>query len=149
MFDSYKIESGDTIQSVAKKFNMSIDDLFKVNKWNLINLQEGEVINILDNKNNYLDKYTVVKGDTLYSISNKYNISKEDLALLNGLELDEYLYPDQVIYVPKNNVGVYITRDNDTLKSIIENNNINPNDIYRLNSNIFIVPDQLIVYRKN
>ena len=149
MYDSYRIEPGDTIASVSEKFGISIDDLFNVNNWSFMNLQEGEVINIPYNKSNYLDKYTIVKGDTLYSIGKKYNISKEDLALINGLELDEYLYPNQVISVPKDGTMVYVTKEDDTINDIIKNTNSDPVEILMLNSNIKVLPDQMIIYRKN
>ena len=149
MYDSYRIESGDTIASVAEKFDISIDDLFRVNSWSSISLQDGEIINIPYNKNNYLDKYTVVKGDTLYNLANKYNISKEDLALMNGLEMDEYLGVGQVISVPKNGVGIYVTREGDDIKMIINNLNRDPREIFMLNDSIRVLPDQMIIYRKN
>ena len=149
MYDSYRIESGDTIASVADKFGISIDDLFNVNKWSFMNLQEGELINIPVNKSNYLDKYTIVKGDTLYSIGNKYGVSKEVLALMNGLELDEYLYPGEVISVPRSNVGIYVTGDSDTINSIISRTNSDLDNFIMLNGDIKVLPDQMIIYKKN
>ncbi|MFD2824418.1 glucosaminidase domain-containing protein [Lacinutrix iliipiscaria] len=44
------------------------------------------------------DKHTVVKGDTLYSISRKFKVSVEDLQQLNGLESTE-IHIGQVLYV--------------------------------------------------
>ncbi|RAJ14607.1 glucosaminidase domain-containing protein [Olleya aquimaris] len=44
------------------------------------------------------DKHTVVKGDTLYSLSKKYNISIDQLKSLNGLENND-LFIGQVLYV--------------------------------------------------
>ncbi len=44
------------------------------------------------------DKHTVVKGDTLYSISRKYNISVDELKSLNGLQSND-LHIGQKIYI--------------------------------------------------
>ncbi|MDO6596076.1 glucosaminidase domain-containing protein [Oceanihabitans sp. 2_MG-2023] len=44
------------------------------------------------------DKYTVAKGDTLYSISKKYKITVQELQELNGLN-DTGLFVGQVLYV--------------------------------------------------
>ncbi len=45
--------------------------------------------------------YTVQKGDTLFNISQKFNISWTTLASLNNLKSPFYLKPGQVIKVPK------------------------------------------------
>ena len=44
------------------------------------------------------DKHTVVKGDTLYSISKKYNVSVDELKSLNGLENND-LFIGQVLFI--------------------------------------------------
>ena len=45
--------------------------------------------------------YTVQKGDTLFNISQKFNISWNTLATLNNLKSPFYLKPGQTLKVPK------------------------------------------------
>lgn len=45
--------------------------------------------------------YTVQKGDTLFNISQKFNISWTTLATLNNLKSPFYLKPGQTLKVPK------------------------------------------------
>ncbi len=45
--------------------------------------------------------YTVKKGDTLFNISQKFNIDWTTLAALNNLKSPFYLKPDQTLQVPK------------------------------------------------
>jgi LysM repeat protein len=45
--------------------------------------------------------YTVAKGDTLFNISQKFNISWTTLATLNNLKSPFYLKPGQTLKVPK------------------------------------------------
>lgn len=45
--------------------------------------------------------YTVQKGDTLFNISQKFNISWTTMATLNNLKSPFYLKPGQIIKVPK------------------------------------------------
>jgi len=45
--------------------------------------------------------YTVAKGDTLFNISQKYNISWTTLATLNNLKSPFALKPGQVLKIPK------------------------------------------------
>ncbi|HYV33659.1 MAG TPA: LysM domain-containing protein [Candidatus Limnocylindria bacterium] len=45
--------------------------------------------------------YTIQKGDTLFDISQKFNISWTTLATLNNLKSPFYLKPGQTLKVPK------------------------------------------------
>ena len=47
-----------------------------------------------------LRQYTVKKGDTLYSISQKRNISVDELRKLNKLKKDQDIFPGQKMNVP-------------------------------------------------
>jgi LysM repeat protein len=47
-----------------------------------------------------LGEYIVKKGDTLYSIAKKYNISVDTLKSLNNIGYD-VIYPYQALIVPK------------------------------------------------
>lgn len=148
MYESYEIQPGDTISSVAEKFMISIDDLFSANNWSYMNLEAGEIINIPYSRDNSFDRYIVKKGDTLYEIGKIYDVSTADLALLNGLELNEYIYPDQELLVPKEGVRIYITKENDTIDEISNKTNISKEDLVNLNEKIIVVPDQLIIYKE-
>ena len=49
--------------------------------------------------------YTVNKGDTLYSISKKFNVNPKLVSELNGLKVEEYIYPNQTLIIPKKGNG--------------------------------------------
>ena len=59
----------------------------------------------------YYEYYTIKRGDNLYQIAKNYNVNPSLLAALNGLDLNEFIYPNQVIMVPKNEFSYYITKD--------------------------------------
>ena len=92
--------------------------------------------------------YTVKKGDNLYEIAKRYNISVKDLSELNGLEINEYIYPEQRLLVPEERVQVYITKDGDTIQTIIDKLGTNREEIFVYNPKIYLLPEQLIAYRK-
>lgn len=98
--------------------------------------------------NSFFDYYIVKKGDNLYEIAKKNNIDVDDLLLINGLDKSDYIYPDQEILIPKNNYKVLITKDNDTINSISKKLNMSISELINQNSNLFLEPNQLIVYRK-
>ena len=73
-------------------------------------------------------EYVVQKGDSLYTIAKKYNVSVDDLLKVNGLS-SALIYPNQVLIVPLNTNGnvyfvEYVVKDNDTLNSIADKYNI-------------------------
>ena len=45
-------------------------------------------------------RYTVQPGDTLYSISRRYNVSVSALASANGLTMNSWLYTGQHLVIP-------------------------------------------------
>lgn len=78
----------------------------------------------------------------------KYGLTAKEIAELNGLELNEYIYPDQKILVPKENVKIYITEEGDTLNQVAQKLNISKETIDSYNKEIYLLPEQLIAYVK-
>lgn len=78
----------------------------------------------------------------------KYGLTAKGIAELNGLELNEYIYPDQKILVPKENVKIYITEEWDTLNQVAQKLNISKETIDSYNKEIYLLPEQLIAYVK-
>lgn len=146
---TYIVQVGDTIQSIADKFNVNASDLIRENDLqNIYYLVPGlELVIPTTSESSAFEYYTVQKGDNLYQIGKKYNITPELLANLNGLELNEYIFPDQKLLVPKNGVFVYITKEGDTLNLVSDELGIPRESIILYNDNIYLLPEQLIAYR--
>ena len=91
----YTVKSGDTLYSIARKYNTSVDEIIKLNYLKDTNLKPGQIIRIpefyfdMDNMNlpNYIN-YTVKSGDTLYSIARDNNVSVDVLRKDNALTSD-------------------------------------------------------------
>ena len=98
------------------------------------------------NTNDMFDIYVVEKGDSIYSISNKFRIPYRELILLNGLNENDYIYPNQQLLVPKTNTKFYITKENDTIDNISSYLGINSYDILNKNGNLILEKDQMIIY---
>jgi len=101
----------------------------------------------LDEKNTYFTTYTIEKGDNLYEISRRYNINPKLLASVNGLESNEYIYPGQELIIPKSGYSYYITGEGDTLKGVADAFKTNSTELLHFNKNIFLLPDQILVYK--
>ena len=74
---------------------------------------------------------------------------KVKIWILNGLELSDYIYPKQVLIIPKDNVRVYITEKGDTLKDLEANLGFTIQKILEDNPNLYLVENQLIIERDN
>lgn len=96
----------------------------------------------------YYTYYTVNKGDTLYSISKKFNVNPKLVSELNGLKTDEYIYPNQTLIIPKKGIQYYITKEDDTLKMVAKIFNAKEEDITKQNKTIYLLPGQMIFYRE-
>lgn len=147
MYKIYKVTTGDTLESNAKKFNTTIKNLQEINDKDYISM--GELIIVPnDRKSDWFDVYTVKQGDNLYAIAQKYNISLIDLLNINGLDKDNYIYPGQELMVPKSNVKVIVTKENETINSASKRLGLNNEELLYQNDNIYLLPEQLLIYKE-
>ena len=135
----YIVKQGDTLENIASLYNVSVNDIIKANNLKMpFNLEPGTALNIPLGVTNIFDYYTILKGDTLYSVAKKNNVTVNILSAINGLDPSEYIYPGQTILVPT--MG-------DTIQNIARYFNTTVANLSYNNNNIYLLPDQLIVYR--
>lgn len=145
MFRVYEVLADDTLDSIANMYNTTINNLKEINGFSSIN--SGDMI-VVPNDNKWYKSYIVKKGDNMYQIANMNNISVSELMYINGLDNDDYIYPEQEIIIPKDNYNIYITKENDNLKNILDFFDGNIDELVKQSKNINILEDQLIVYKK-
>ncbi len=149
MYDKYLIQPGDDISSIAKKFNTKENIIMDLNNIPFPDMiRAGKEIIVPINKEKYFDYYTIKKGDSLYAIARQYNINPDLLAILNGLNSQDYIYPDQEILIPKSNYSYYVTKDGDTLDIVADKFNVSHQEMLNNNETIYLLPGQLLV-KKN
>lgn len=144
MYGMYMIGIRDTLESIANRYGTTVNVLREINPNS--NFTVGSTI-IVPTTKEYFDVYTIEKGDNLYEIAKKYNTDYNLLALFNGLNINDYIYPGNSILVPKKDVKYYFTKKNDTLSSVVRLLNANLNKLLRENNNIYLEEGQLIVYK--
>lgn len=149
MYRIYQVEYGDTIDSIAKKTKTTSDNIKNINGFNDdSDLVVGSLIIVPKENDKIFGTYKVKQGDSIYSIAKMYDVNPDTLLLLNGLNKNDYIYPNQEIIVPNQGVTVYVTKQGDTLDTIINNLGIDANTFNRENERIFVVEDQLVVHKK-
>lgn len=146
--DIYVVKENETIEDIAKRFNLTVNDLQSVNDINLYEIKPGDNINIPFILTEDFIYYTIEKGDTLKQIAKDENISIKTLAYLNGLDIDDYIYPNQILLIPKENVKVYITQPGDTIKNLEKELGFKLAKILEDNPEIYLVENQLLIERE-
>ena len=117
--DEYIVQAGDTLYKISSMFNISVQELIALNNLSSTNLSIGQKLKVAkkDEENNS-DKtiYTVVKGDTLYQIAQKYSVSVQDIIDANNL-VSTSLSIGQKLLIPTSN-------NKDTLYTVVSGDNL-------------------------
>lgn len=102
---TYVVTSGDTLYSIARKFNTTVDALKTLNNLTTNTLQIGQTLRIpgateeeTETELDYVN-YTVKSGDSLYAIAKKYGITVDELKEFNNLTSNT-LSIGQVLRIP-------------------------------------------------
>jgi len=86
------VKEGDTFSKIARKYNLSLAKLFRLNSFedfDKIEVGQEVVVGYKDEDPNYdtsaIMYHIVRKNETLYRISTKYGVSIDEIKRLNGL----------------------------------------------------------------
>ena len=157
-YNEYRVVSGDTLYSIAKRNNITVDTLVS---WNGLEdknyIKIGDLLIVKDGQ----FKYTVVSGDTIYKISRKFQTSVESIKSINGLK-DNTIYIGQVLNIDGLEVITapqpqsfkpkqieYTVKSGDRLGKIAKKYNVTVEEIVRANGlcnpNFIKVGQKLII----
>lgn len=147
MYEIYTINKDDEIDDILRKYNIDMEELVKINGIiDLNNLKEGMQIIVPVNRNNIYKYYTVKKGDTISGIASLYNIDKDMLVAINGLDMEDYIYPNQTLILPNDGVLLYLTKSGDTIRDVLDKFNVSIEELLRNNENIYLMEEQIISF---
>lgn len=154
----YEVQKGDNLFSIAKKYNVSIEDLKKWNNLNDLNVQQGSKLalaNTIENdkaEDSKFIEYKVQKGENIISIARKYNVMVEQIREWNALEsnilkagttinilkqavaiTETKQSKNDVVSSENEDVKLYYVKKGDSLFSIAKKHNVTASDIKKWN----------------
>jgi len=137
--DFYEVQKGDNLFSIAKKFNVSLEDLKKWNNLNDLNVEQGSKLTLVNNDEEPVKEATyktevkitehiVDRGENLGIIARKYDVSISDIKDWNKIE-DNNIQLGAKLIVGKKYVVLTDTKNTQTKK---ENIAVNDRDEVKL-----------------
>lgn len=63
--------------------------------------------------------------------------------------MEDYIYPNQEILIPKSGYSYYITKEGDTIDIASEIFKTSKERLLKYNTSIYLLPGQIIVNKKN
>ena len=153
--NKYIVKEGDTLYSIAKKNNISVENIKRLNNLKDNNIYKGQELILKNNNTQDENIYIVKKGDTLYSIAKDNNMSVAELKELNNLHTNEIYIGDQLLInsnkIDNENYELYIVQKGDSLWKIAKENNIKINDLIKINNlnNLSLSVGQELIVPKN
>ncbi|HHW69242.1 MAG TPA: LysM peptidoglycan-binding domain-containing protein, partial [Tenericutes bacterium] len=142
---TYVVKSGDSLYSIAQKYGITVDELKRANNLTSNTLSIGQTLIIPTAEtppiSDYIN-YTVVSGDSLYSIAKKYNTTVDELIGFNSLQ-NTLLNPGQILKIPvpgttvdepQQNYINYTVKSGDNLYAIARNYNTSVDSIITANN---------------
>lgn len=134
--NTYVVQKGDTLYSIANKLGTTVSELKKENNLTTNTLQIGEVLRI-PTKEIYEEEniYIVQKGDTLNSVAMANNTTVDELKRINNLT-SNILSTGQLLKIPSALLpeSTYIVKKGDSLYSIANKYNTTVDELKRINN---------------
>lgn len=114
-FLHYKVRKGETLEKIAKRFDVSVDEILKVNRLRRSRIKAGTTLKIPSSAYNIFKDgksvtgtgrhpesilYVVKRGDTLSRIAKRHKVSLSTLAKENKLHANYKVLHGQKIFIP-------------------------------------------------
>lgn len=116
------VARGDTLFTIANTYNTSIFSITEANELETPNLVVGQAL-VIPIVGRY---YFVQPGDTLFSVARQFDISREELAQINNIQLNAVLPVGLRLYIPPRprpsiTSFAYVEPIGDTVSEVLEN----------------------------
>lgn len=162
----HKIEKGQSLYSISKLYNVTLDDIYANNPDAKSGVKAGQeikipskaavatstpsviiktntttvsssTINVDASDTSRYKTYVVGKKETLYAITKKFNITEAELKILNPILINQGLKEGQVIVIGEKPQRVAVKQNLDIKQPVNNPDSINPHVIHRNKKNSY------------
>jgi len=131
----YVVKKGDSLYKIAGMYGMTVNELKALNNLTSNNLAIGQQLKVIEpDTSSNANTYTVVPGDSLYSIAKRFGITVDALKQANNKQ-SNLLSIGEVLTIPTNdNTRYYVVKAGDSLWAISRTFNTTVQEIMRANN---------------
>lgn len=134
---NYTVKQSDTLYSLSKKYDVTIEKLMEANKLPSEKIIVGQQLLVPSEHPKEYYSYTVQKGDTLFSLAQKYGVNVDELMMQNNKKTDQIVIGEQILVpvemITKNEEAIYTVLPGDTLWGIAERFGITIGELVKKN----------------
>ncbi len=155
---SHTVAQGQTLYSISKLYNTTVDEIIKFNPGSAEKLSVGQKLIIPRNsakKKTATKTHTIQSGETLYRLSKMYNVTTEELCAANpGLSINNFRTGEVIVIPTKEQdkkdtptvatqqtkdekqltiVGIHKVKRKESIESICEEYSITKEDLIKAN----------------
>ena len=130
--NTYRVRPGDSLYSIAKQFNITVDELKRANNLSNNFISVNQELKIPSKIGEETQLYTVKSGDTLYSIAKENNTTVQNIKNANNLTSDILTIGTKLI-IPTPET-TYVVKPGDNLYQIARKYGTTVDNIKALNN---------------
>lgn len=102
---THLVKKGETVYGISRMYGIPVSRIYEMHPSSRYGIKEGEVITLSQETASAQGErgykyYTIKKGDTLYSVANRYNTTVESLMSANPGVSEKNFKSDEVIRIP-------------------------------------------------
>jgi len=110
----HTVERGQTVYSISVMYNVSVEDIYRLNPESRKKIRAGEVLKIPQESGSYI-YHTILPQETLYSLAQQNHMKGEDIIAANpGLSVKTFTI-GKIIRIPTNRVTTPIKGGNEAV----------------------------------
>lgn len=149
---THTVRAGESLWTIARYYNVDTKTLCN---WNNIGvktpLRVGQKLEIRSDQYGHQIRYTLKKGDSLWTVAQKFGVTTTQLSGWNKISRKKVLQPgmELIVWQPGNRLAhrKYVVKAGDSLWDIARANNLSTREIARYNQmteNDYLQPGQVI-----
>ena len=158
---SHVVVAGDSLWKLARKYDTEVNIIKKINYLDneVLSIRDTLLIPLSSSKsNNFIpyEMHIVSEGDTLWSLSEKYQLTVSEIARMNSIDVDSYLTLGQQLSIGNKNIHrnieskkrtiLYSVKQGDNLYKISDMFDVSIESIEKINNfeSTNLMPGQII-----